>query len=205
MTALRRGACPDLMQPMQTGDGLLARMAPLPGSMTPRIFRRLCEAAQQHGNGIVEITQRGNIQIRGLSAASAPRFAEEISELGIESATGVPIITNPLAGLDPNELIDANMLAARLRAALDRSDLPTALDAKVSVVIDDGGTVSLDALSADIRLCAARHSARGLWQVSVAGNAAEAASLGAVAPEHAAEAIIQLLHVIAANGREARA
>jgi len=37
MTAeLRRGACPTLKAPMQTGDGLLARLNPVAGGLSPK-------------------------------------------------------------------------------------------------------------------------------------------------------------------------
>jgi precorrin-3B synthase len=72
-------------------------------------------------------------------------------------------------------------------------------------VVDGGGALHLDALKADIRLRALDHPAGVLWHVAVAGTAEDAKPLGAIVPERAAETIIQLLHVIAANGPRARA
>ena len=66
----RRGACPGLSAPMQTGDGLLVRLMPA-ATVALDAMAGLCGAARQHGNGIIEITARGSIQVRGLSAASA--------------------------------------------------------------------------------------------------------------------------------------
>jgi precorrin-3B synthase len=114
MIPARRGACPTLAEPMPTGDGLLARINPV-GVIAPPKFAALCAAAQRHGNGVVEITQRGNIQVRGLSAASAPVFAREFTGLGIGNAGGVAMTTNALAGLDPSEVIDSNVLLNQLR------------------------------------------------------------------------------------------
>ena len=96
----RRGACPGLSAPMATGDGLLVRFSPV-GTISLTSFGALCEAAKRYGNGIAEITARGNVQIRGLSAATAPEFAAAIAALDIATADGVPIVCNPLAGLDP--------------------------------------------------------------------------------------------------------
>ena len=70
--SMRRGACPGLSAPMATGDGLLARLTPSGSTIALDAFAGLCAAARTHGNGIIEITSRGSIQIRGLSAASAP-------------------------------------------------------------------------------------------------------------------------------------
>jgi precorrin-3B synthase len=203
MIPARRGACPTLAAPMQTGDGLLARIIPV-GGIAPALFAGLCRAAQRHGNGMVEITQRGNIQVRGLSAASAPVFAEEFAGLDIGNAAGVAMTTNALAGLDSSEVFDGNVLLNQLRDALDGTDLPSTLDAKVSVVVDGGGALHLDALKADIRLRAIARPRRVQWHLAVVGTAEESTRLGAIAPEHAAEAVIQLLHVIAVRGPRAR-
>src|SRR5262249_47392476 len=136
----RRGACPGLSAPMATGDGLLVRLLPV-GTMALDAFAAMCAAAQRHGNGVIEVTSRGSIQIRGLSAASAPRFAAAVAALGIAAADGIPILTDPLAGLDPEEIIDAIALAAALRRKLADSALALRLSAKVSVAIDGGATL----------------------------------------------------------------
>ncbi len=68
---LPRGLCPTLAEPMQTGDGLLVRLNPVASGFSPKTLIGLCEAALGHGNGIVEVTARGNLQIRGLTARSA--------------------------------------------------------------------------------------------------------------------------------------
>ena len=89
-----RGACPTLFTPMQTGDGLLARFVPA-DRITPARFIAFCAAAERHGNGTIEVSARGSLQVRGLSAQSAPPFAADTEQLGI-AVQGVPIITNPL-------------------------------------------------------------------------------------------------------------
>src|SRR5215470_1791891 len=123
----RRGLCPGLSQPLPTGDGLLVRILPS-GTIALEAFAALCAAARAYGSGIVEITGRGNIQVRGLSAQSAPSFADAIAALGIAAEDGVPILCNPLAGLDPAEIFDATALAAALRRALTQQSLVERLD-----------------------------------------------------------------------------
>src|SRR5262245_7843268 len=106
----RRGACPGLSTPMQTGDGLLVRMMPaamiLPGAMAG-----WGAAARAHGNGTIEITARGSLQVRGLTPRSAPLFAAAVADLGIAAQEGVPVI----AGFD-DDAVDG--LAAELRRAI---------------------------------------------------------------------------------------
>ena len=42
-------------------------------------FVGLCAAARRHGNGIMEVTARGSLQVRGLTPRSAPLFAAEVA------------------------------------------------------------------------------------------------------------------------------
>ena len=111
------------------------------GTIALDAFAALCAAAQRHGNGIIEITARGSIQIRGLNAGSASKFASEIAALDMAAADGVPVLCNPLAGLDAEEIFDAATLAAALRGALAQQSLAQRLDPKVSVIIDGGGRI----------------------------------------------------------------
>lgn len=210
MTALainhprRRGACPGLSAPMPTGDGLLVRLLPI-GTIPLAAFAHLCAAARRYGNGIVEVTGRGSIQVRGLNAGSAPRFADAIAALNIAAEDGVPVLNNVLAGLDAEEILNANALAADLRRALARTSLTARLAPKISVVIDGGGALSLDNVSADVRLCAQPANGGAVLHVDIAGGEASATPLGAIVTADGIEAVVRLLEVIARRGRTARA
>jgi len=201
---MRRGACPGLAAPMPTGDGLLVRLHPL-GTIALPAFAALCAAARRHGNGTIEITSRGSIQVRGLSAASAAPFAAQIAALGIAAADGVPILCNALAGIDAAEIFDAAALAADLRRTLAQRSMPTKLSPKVSIAIDGGGAVNLASLSADVRFCAQQANGEVTLRVGVGGDAETAADLGIVAPKDAVETAVRLLDVIARHGRDSRA
>ena len=199
---LRRGACPGLSAPMATGDGLLARLRP-DGTVPLDAMAGLCAAARAHGNGIIEITSRGSLQVRGLRDADA--FADAVARLGIAAHDGVPVIADPLAGLDADELLDAGALAAELRAAIATRGLTERLAPKVTIVIDGGGALHLDALTADIRLRAVSASDRASLHVAIGGGAATAVPLYTVAAADAIDAVIALLDRIAAHGPQARA
>lgn len=196
----RRGACPGLSIPMPTGDGLLVRLLPV-GTSPLEAFTALCAAARACGNGVVEITARGSIQVRGLTAASAPRFADRIVVLGI-AAAGIPVLTNPLTGIDPAEIFDAGALARDLRNRLAASSLSERLAPKISIAIDGGGALGLDAVSADVRLDAGTDGRSP--RIGLAGARDGAVPLGAVAITNAAEAVVRLLQVVARRGGSAR-
>ena len=196
---VRRGTCPGLADPMLTGDGLLARLS-VARSIRLDALAALCAAARRHGNGIVEITSRGSIQVRGLTSKSAPDFAASVAALDIADAAGGRVLASPLAGLDPLEIFDVAAMADRLRDFLVESGLAAKLAPKVSVVVDGGGALHLDAVPCDVRLRAERIGGARRFQVTIANEV----TLGTIAPDHAIKLVLDLLHAIAAHGTEAR-
>jgi precorrin-3B synthase len=198
-----RGICPGLSVPMPTGDGLLVRLRPTaPVPLDAMVG--FCEAARQHGNGTIEVSARGSLQVRGLTPRSAPSFASALAELGIAAQEGVPVI----AGFDPISQVNTAPLAGELRRAIANARL--ALSPKISVVMDGGGPLHLDALSADIRLRTAA-PARGSrsyshrFHLGLGGDGASATWLGSVAPEDVIGAVLGILTIIGAHGPTARA
>ena len=197
MTHIRR-ACPALSAPMETGDGLLVRFMPT-GPIPLDAFIGLCWAARAHGNGVLEITARGSVQVRGLAPRSAPLFAAAVADLDIAIGEAAPVIADPLPD-DPAALIDANSVAADLRLAIAASGLRLA--PKVSVVVDGGGHFGLYALPADISLRAVTAPDGPMLQLALAGDAASART---IAVNEAVDTVLALLTAIAARGPEARA
>jgi precorrin-3B synthase len=198
---LRRGICPGLSRPLPTGDGLLVRILPI-GTIALEDFAALCAAARSHGNGIIEVTARGSIQVRGLSAVSAPRFAEAMAALGIAADDGVPILCNPLAGLEVAEIFDSAALAAAVRSLVAQQTLAARLDPKLSIVIDGGGPLNLARVAADIRVRAQVLDGNTVLRLAVGGDETTAFDLGVIAMADGAEAVSRLLLVL--SGRRAR-
>lgn len=196
-----RGACPRLAAPMETGDGLLARLVPA-GPMTIDAFAQICAAAQTHGNGLMEVTTRGSLQVRGLTGSSAPRFAAAVEALDIELCDGVPVLVSPLPA-DPTALLDAQVLATRIRTAIAARGAQVA--PKVSVIVDGGGQMLLDDLTADVRLLAADGAGTPKLFASLGGDTASATPLGLATPDDTITLVADLLDVIAAHGPDARA
>ncbi len=187
---------------MQTGDGLLARIISNEPITVEKLIA-LCDGAESHGNGIIEITQRGSLQVRGLTEASAPVFADTVAKIGIGTSNSPPLLTSPLFGLDAGESFDPTPLLPQLRAAIhrDRPDL-VGLGPKVSVLIDGGGSLHLDSISADVRIEATSHF---LFKLSLAGDARTASLLGYVSMNRVVASVVDLLRHIASWGPTARA
>ena len=168
---------------MPTGDGLLARLRVAGGRLTPTELAAIAGLADQHGNGQVEITARGNLQVRGLTAATTPGFAAAVRAL-VDIEDGLVVETPPLAGEDPGEIADPRALAA----AIARLAAPLAdqLGPKVTVVVDGLGQVRRTALKADIRLTAL---ASDRWALAIADQMQ--AELSETAVPAAVAAILQ--------------
>ncbi|WP_089177427.1 precorrin-3B synthase [Bosea sp. AS-1] len=152
--ALRRGWCPSTLRPMETGDGWLVRLHPPGATLTPEQLRRIAALAAEYGNGLVEISGRANLQLRGVTAESHPKLVERLlAEHLVDEHDGDGpqrlTLVSPLAGDDPSKLIDALALAEQVEARARRiSGLPV----KLGIVIDDGGPQTLAGLAGDIRL-----------------------------------------------------
>ncbi len=202
LPSMVRGACPSLSAPMQTGDGLLVRLRPSTPGLTVAQFRALAEAAQRHGNGLIEITARGNLQLRGMTPDSMAGLAADIDRADIVPESGIAIEVPPLSGLDPSEIADARLLAERLRSAIDSIDPKPLLAAKLAIIVDGGGQLVLDELSADIRLKAG--DGRQLWRLAIAGTQATATPLADLTGDQAIPGVITLLKTLAAIGPRAR-
>ncbi len=129
---------------METGDGLLARLPP--AAMPPAAWVTLAHAARQAGNGLLDITARGSVQLRGLSPTSLPRAAALVPA---DWPRGALVMTSPLAGEARDEVADPRPLAARLAARA-----PAGLPPKATVLVDGGGSLHLAAEAADLRLVA---------------------------------------------------
>lgn len=189
-----RGACPTLDNPMRVADGLLARFRPEAG-LTPDQVRALAQAAKTHGNGLIEVTARGNLQIRGLSDTSSEAFRGALSEAGIMAQPAPAIEMSPIAGKDPKEVADPRTLARELRAVCNGALARGPLSPKLSIVLASGGQVLLDGLKADIRLVARGDG----WALEVGS-----ASLGVLDEEDVPGAVMAILKALQEIGPKAR-
>ncbi|MBN9020581.1 MAG: precorrin-3B synthase, partial [Rhizobiales bacterium] len=190
---LRRNACPTIAAPMETGDGLLARLPPL-GARDAAAFRAVADAASRFGNGIVEITARGSIQVRGLSPATTPGFAATLAAAGIGDAR--PAVHVPPLAVDP---VIAS-LAAALRAAIEAAGLGPRLAPKTAVIVDGAGPLPLDGLDGDLRLVLGADEVT----LAIGGSATTARVLGRVPVDGALDAAVAVLAAMARLGPAAR-
>jgi precorrin-3B synthase len=153
----RDDACPGVLRLADAADGGLARVR-LPGGFLSRTgIAALAEAAVELGDGRLELTSRGNIQVRGLAAGAGRELGERLGEAGLwPSATHERvrnIVASPLAGLDREP--DLTELVHALDAALCAAPRLAHLSGRFLFAIDDGRGDVAD-LGADVLLRAGR-------------------------------------------------
>ncbi len=139
----RRGWCPTLDEPMQTGDGLLVRVKPPAATLTPAQAYAVAEGAAAFGNGIIELTQRGNLQVRGLRPDTVAPFAAAIRDAGLAFPPAQerrrPVMPPPLLGADPTIHPAAAALVADLEHACATDPRLADLPGKFAIHVDAGG------------------------------------------------------------------
>jgi precorrin-3B synthase len=151
----RKGWCPSLLSPMQSGDGWLVRVKPTAARMSTSAMRIIAEAARRYGNGHIDLTGRANLQLRGLTPHSAEHAAESIVAAGLaHNDAGVETIRNVMASpLGPDDVtapFDSHALARKIEAMLAAERKLHALPSKFGVLADGGGVLPLEGVVADI-------------------------------------------------------
>lgn len=145
-----KGWCPGVWRPMASGDGLLVRVRPAFGALNKDKLLALCTAARRWGSGMIELTNRGNIQLRGVAEDGWPGLMAELERAGLvdktpeqEARRNIMVVPDWQPG-DRTEQI-TSLLLDRLE------DLPE-LPAKMGFAIDAGERPILVDESADFRV-----------------------------------------------------
>ena len=146
-----KGWCPSLYEPMASGDGLLVRVKPPGAVLTADAARQLGAAAEQYDNGMIELTSRAAIQVRGLSKLALAPFAAAMVAAGLADADPRverrrAVIVPPLAG------DNVRAVAAAVEARLVRDPRLTGLPAKFAVAVDGGGALALGDVGAHVQV-----------------------------------------------------
>lgn len=147
---LIKGWCPSAWRPMETGDGWLVRVRPPLGQLSQAQALALCDAAETYGNGLVELTSRANIQLRGVTEATWPPLMDFLVAHELVSADPT-IEQHPQCLLAPSWQAgdDTHQLACLLQA---RGSELAAMPSKVGIAIDAGELAVLGDTAADFRV-----------------------------------------------------
>jgi precorrin-3B synthase len=153
-----QGWCPGALRPMMSGDGLVVRIRAHQGRLTPEQARGIAALSLAHGNGLIDLSARANLQLRGVSEASHAALIEGLRALGLIDAKATVearrnIILTPFWHAGDA----APRLALALEAALAAADAPD-VPGKFGFAVDCGDKSVLADVSADIRIEAAEGS-----------------------------------------------
>ena len=208
MTALVakvRGWCPGALRPMESGDGLIVRVRPRCGMLAIADVHTIAAVAERSGNGLIDLTRRANVQVRGLAPDRLGGLWAELSERGLIDASAEAeavrnVMVSPLAGLDPSEPADVRGIAREIEHALVTDPALWRLPAKFGFVVDGGAVPTLDEERADIRLRPVREG------VALGVDRPEGTAwLGFAALEEFADAATYAAHAFLAVRSDARA
>ncbi|MDX3851116.1 precorrin-3B synthase [Streptomyces sp. AK02-01A] len=162
----RGDACPGALRLHTADDGRLARLRLPGGLLTRHQASVLASAAERLGDGRLDITSRGNVQLRGLGESCGAELAELLREAGLlpsERHERVRnIVASPLAGLDGLPGADVQLWTRELDTLLCASETATALSGRFLFALDDGRG-DMAALGADVTLLARRDGTAALY------------------------------------------
>jgi precorrin-3B synthase len=135
---------------MASGDGLLVRVRPRLARLTIDQALGLCALAQELGSGLIDLTSRANLQLRGVLPRDHGAVIDTLCGLGLldadarcEALPAVLVAPCWQAGDDTEHI--ASALAARL------DELP-GLPPKFGFAVDAGPAPVLTSASADVRI-----------------------------------------------------
>jgi precorrin-3B synthase len=179
----RKGWCPGALRPMETGDGLIARVRAPKGRLSLDQAAAAAESAIRCGNGAIGLSARGNLHLRGLSEGTLADLHARLGDAGLIDADPEierlrNIVRSPLDDIDPEALFDLSASAAALEARLAGDQELRWLPAKFSFVLDAKGRLPLADVDADIRFEAASDRAFAVFLAGEDALAAECAPAG---------------------------
>ena len=196
-TPVRPTACPGLLRIVAALDGGICRVKLDGGVITAAQARCVADVAQRYASGVIEATNRGNLQIRGVG----PRHRDLIEPLltaglGPNNAASDDVrnlMLSPSAGIDPAMLLDTRELAAQILDSLQNTPRLAQLSAKFAVQLDGGEALAMLEHPHDLWLSALEHSGESLLAFGLAGCPGHDQALAAVPVEHGHALVMAVL------------
>ena len=205
--------CPGLLHVVPALDGGICRIRLPGGALAAAQAEALAHAVERHAGGPIEITNRANLQVRGVRAGQEAAFSTALIESGLgpggrcdlslQAAAVQDTVRNlmmsPVAGRDAGALIDTRALAQAILAMLVAEPRFAPLSPKFALMLDGGERLAMLDHPHDIWLAAVPsgedESARSpvRFAFGFAGCPLDPAS-GAVRPSQVSALVRALLH-----------
>lgn len=169
-------ACPGLFRIVPARDGGICRLRLAFGQLSASAARAIAEIARQHTKGVIDITNRANLQLRGVDAAGEAALIAELVAAGLgptrpEADGARNVLVSPTAGIDPVQCFDALPLAAEIDAFLQSDGIAERLNPKFGVSLDAGEDLAAIDHPNDIWLAA---MGKGRVALGIAGTVEQA-------------------------------
>jgi precorrin-3B synthase len=167
----RQDRCPGVLALHEAADGWLARVRVPGGRLSTRALLALATLSEQLGNGLVDLTARANLQLRGLAHDAAPALAPALAAVGLLPSTSHErvrnVLASPLAGRAPAALDDVDDIVALLDTEVSANQLLSELPGRFCFLVDDGTGVGRD-IGPDVTVAA---HGEGRFGVALDGHA----------------------------------
>lgn len=188
-----QGWCPGALRPMMSGDGLVVRIRARGGRLEPAAVREIATLSRRFGNGLIDLSARANLQLRGVTPETHRPLIEGLRALDLidvspEAEARRNIVVTPFWQQGDG----TTHLATRLAEALAPPEAP-ATPGKFGYAVDTGTIAVLGDTSADIRI---ERDGAGALLVRADGAATGASA----SPETAVQLALDLARWFLATG-----
>jgi sulfite reductase beta subunit-like hemoprotein len=154
--------CPGVLRPHAALDGGLARVRLPGGRASAQQLAALAEAGRL-GSGIVEVTSRANVQVRGLASGGELRLADLLFGAdmlpSLDHDRARNIAASPVAGRHPDAVGAIDEVVGDLDSGLCQDPGLAVLSGRFSFAVDDGSGL-VDAHGHDVGLVLESGSSR---------------------------------------------
>ena len=184
-----------MLRIVQAQDGGICRVKLAGGVLSSKQARTIAEAAQHCASGVLELTNRSNLQIRGVRSGSEAALIDALLGAGLgprhPAADDVRnLLLSPAAGLDPAAQLDTRPLAEQILALLEDNPELHGLSAKFALQLDGGESLAMLQHPHDLWLSALPGAPQ--WLAFGLAGCPNEAPLAAVPLEHA----VTLVHAV---------
>ncbi|WP_457378387.1 precorrin-3B synthase [Pseudomonas sp. TE6288] len=183
----RPSACPGLWRIVAARDGGICRIKLPGGLLLADQAEAVADAAERFAGGVIEATNRANLQIRGIGQDHGGLVEHLLAAgLGPRDAAGDDVrnlMLSPLAGLDPAMVFDTRPLAGQILDLLESTPRFHKLSAKFAMQLDGGEALAMLEHAHDLWLSAMQREGRIWLRFGLASSLSNSQALGAVPVE----------------------
>lgn len=202
---MRPSACPGLLRIVPALDGGICRIKLAGGVISAEQALAVADAAERFAGGVIEATNRGNLQIRGIGADHDALIATLLGAgLGPKNPASDDVrnlMISPTAGLDPQQLFDARPLAGQILYSLESHPRFHELSPKFALSLDAGEGLAMLEHPHDLWLSALEVDGETLLGFGLAGCPASESPPAAVSLDAGHELVVAVLELFLEHAR----